>query len=73
MVAGDFTSLATAIGPPLAFIVWMFFQSRGKPSDKHDIAQELVTKLDALRIDISGLSTRVTRVETILDERDRGR
>jgi hypothetical protein len=64
----DLQQLVAAFGAPAALMIWLIMQSRAPKSDP--APDPVLEKLDELKEVIHGMDTRLTKVETILEERD---
>ena len=67
MTPDEMAQLATTFGTPAALLIYMWMQSQ-KP--KTDAGESLGDKLDAIKDSVHAIETRLTKVETILEERD---
>ena len=67
MTPDDMAQLGATFGTPAALLVYMWMQSQ-RP--KADAGESLGDKLDAIKDSVHAIETRLTKVETILEERE---
>ena len=67
MTPDEMAQLGATFGTPAALLVYMWMQSQ-RP--KADAGESLGDKLDAIKDSVHAIETRMTKVETILEERE---
>jgi predicted transcriptional regulator len=67
MTPDDLAQLTATFGTPAALLIYMWMQSQ-KP--KVDAVESIGDKLDAIKDSVHTIETRLTKVETILEERE---
>jgi predicted transcriptional regulator len=67
MTPDEMAQLTATFGTPAALLIYMWMQSQ-KP--KADLGESLGDKLDAIKDSVHAIETRLTKVETILEERE---
>ncbi len=67
MLPPELIQLAATFGTPAALLMWMWQQSRRVREEP--AAENVVEKIDEMRELLHSLDNRMTRVETILQER----
>jgi hypothetical protein len=67
MTPDEMAQLTATFGTPAALLIYMWMQSQ-KP--KANAGESLGDKLDAIKESVHGIENRLTKVETILEERD---
>ncbi len=69
MLPPDIVQLAATFGTPAALLIWMWYQTQ---RIREEPAQDsLADKIDEMRDLLHSLDNRMTKVETILDERSK--
>jgi hypothetical protein len=67
MTPDEMAQLGATFGTPAALLAYMWLQSQ-RP--KADAGESLADKLDAIKESVHGIENRLTKVETILEERE---
>jgi hypothetical protein len=67
MTPDEMAQLTATFGTPAALLIYMWMQSQ-KP--KANAGESLGDKLDAIKDSVHAIETRLTKVETILEERE---
>lgn len=68
VIDGEFLKwFLDAYGLPAALAVFVLWKSIGKSDTKHDVARELITKIDSLTSNVQDVRERVAKIEGKLD------